>query len=75
MVIRFQFSRVEQVGWHSNTASGFWREGGEILNADWTKAIYNSPEGVEALQKIIDLRDKYGVLAKDSYLEPDFLSW
>lgn len=49
-----------------------WREGGEILNADWTKATYNSPEGVEALQKILDLRDKYGVLTKDSYLEPDF---
>ena len=49
-----------------------WRNGGEVLNEDWTKAVYNSPEGVEALQKVVDLVHKHEVVPPNVYLEPEF---
>lgn len=36
-----------------------WANGGEILNDERTKAIFNSPEGVEALQFCIDMLHKH----------------
>lgn len=38
-----------------------WANGGEILSPDGTKAAFNSPEGVEALQFMCDLVNKYKV--------------
>ncbi|MGZ4164825.1 MAG: ABC transporter substrate-binding protein [Tumebacillaceae bacterium] len=32
-----------------------WQNGGDILNANHTKAVFNSPAGVEALQFYVDL--------------------
>jgi multiple sugar transport system substrate-binding protein len=42
-----------------------WMAGGDILNKSWTKATFNSPAGVRALQFYVDLVDKYGVTPKD----------
>ena len=39
-----------------------WQAGGELYNADYTKAAFNSPAGVEALQFWMDLVYKHGVL-------------
>jgi multiple sugar transport system substrate-binding protein len=38
-----------------------WMAGGDILNKSWTKATFNSPAGVRALQFYVDLVNKYGV--------------
>ncbi len=48
-----------------------WREGGVILNADETKAVFNSPAGVKALQFYVDLVHKHHVMA----LAPQLKSW
>ena len=34
-----------------------WAAGGDILNEDNTEAIFNSPEGVRALQTLVDIND------------------
>jgi multiple sugar transport system substrate-binding protein len=34
-----------------------WAAGGDILNADNTEAVFNSPEGVRALQTLVDIND------------------
>jgi len=39
-----------------------WQAGGELYNADYTKAVFNSPAGVEALQFWMDLVHKHGVV-------------
>jgi multiple sugar transport system substrate-binding protein len=49
-----------------------WRNGAEILNDDWTKAVYNSPEGIGALQKILDLVGIHGIVPANVYLENEF---
>ena len=49
-----------------------WRNGAEILNDDWSKAIFNSPEGIGALQKIIDLSEVHGVIPANVYMESEF---
>jgi len=36
-----------------------YENGGSILNADNTKAVFNSPEGVEATQFFVDMVNKY----------------
>jgi len=33
-----------------------WQAGGDVLNTDQTEAVYNSPEGVKALQLWVDLQ-------------------
>lgn len=52
--------------------SWLWRCGGEILNEDWTKVKFNSAEGVEALQKVVDLSNKYKAIPPTSYMENEF---
>jgi multiple sugar transport system substrate-binding protein len=42
-----------------------WMNGGDILNKSWTKAAFNSPAGVRALQFYVDLVKKYNVTPKD----------
>jgi multiple sugar transport system substrate-binding protein len=42
-----------------------WMNGGDILNRSWTKAAFNSPAGVRALQFYVDLVNKYKVTPKD----------
>jgi multiple sugar transport system substrate-binding protein len=42
-----------------------WMAGGDILNKSWTKATFNSPAGVRALQFYVDLVNKYGVTPKE----------
>ena len=39
-----------------------WQAGGELYNAVYTKAVFNSPAGVEALQFWMDLVHKHGVV-------------
>ncbi len=43
-----------------------WANGGRILNEDKTRATFNSPEGVEALQFVVDLIHKYKVTQPDT---------
>jgi ABC-type glycerol-3-phosphate transport system substrate-binding protein len=50
-----------------------WREGGAVLNPAQTKAVYNSPAGVRALQTLVNL-GKDGVVPKDNYDEAGFFS-
>ncbi len=42
-----------------------WANGGRILNDDHTRAVFNSPEGVEALQFCVDLIHRYQVTEPD----------
>ncbi len=42
-----------------------WMNGGDILNKSWTKAAFNSPAGVRAVQFYVDLVTKYKVTPKD----------
>jgi multiple sugar transport system substrate-binding protein len=42
-----------------------WMNGGDILNKNWTKAAFNSPAGVRALQFWVDLVRKYKVTPAD----------
>ena len=42
-----------------------WMGGGDILNKTWTKAAFNSPAGVKAVQWQVDLVNKYKVTPKD----------
>ena len=42
-----------------------WANGGEILNEDNTRAAFNSPEGVEALQFLVDLVHRYKISEPD----------
>jgi multiple sugar transport system substrate-binding protein len=42
-----------------------WMNGGDLLNKSWTKAAFNSPAGVKALQFLVDLVNKYKVTPKD----------
>lgn len=42
-----------------------WANGGEILNEDLTEAVFNGPEGVEALQFMVDIVHKYEISQPD----------
>jgi multiple sugar transport system substrate-binding protein len=42
-----------------------WMNGGDILDKSWTKAAFNSPAGVRALQFYVDLVNTYKVTPKD----------
>lgn len=48
-----------------------WRNGGEILNAKNTKAVFNSAAGVNALSQLKGLVTE-GICAPSSYLESNF---
>ena len=48
-----------------------WRMGGDIFNADQTEPTLNSQEGVEALQRLLDLKNNG--LAPDKYYLSEFL--
>lgn len=52
---------------HTSTAVQFliwlWSAGAEVLNEDQTRAVFNSPEGVEALSR-------YASVAEEGYSEP-----
>jgi len=43
-----------------------WANGGQVLSEDQTRAAFNSPEGVEALQFMVDLIHKYEVSQPDT---------
>ncbi len=38
--------------------------GGQILNNEQTKAVFNSPQGVKSVQLLVDLVNKHGVTSK-----------
>ena len=42
-----------------------WMGGGDILNKSWTKAAFNSPAGLRAVQFYVDLVTKHKVTPKD----------
>ena len=42
-----------------------WRLGGDVLNEDYTEATFNSPEGVEALQRIVYMQQQGLVATTD----------
>jgi multiple sugar transport system substrate-binding protein len=48
----------------------FWGAGAEIFNADRTEAIFNSPEGVEAMQFLQDLMWEYHVAGRAGEIDP-----
>ncbi len=43
-----------------------WANGGRILNEDKTRAAFNSPEGVEALQFMVDMIHRYRISQPDT---------
>lgn len=49
-----------------------WRLGGDVLNPQWTKATFNSPAGVKALNMMVGLVKKYKVVPDGAYYEGDF---
>lgn len=60
-----------------HTSLGFiiflYGNGGQLLSDDYTKAAFNTPQGVEALQFYVDLDTKYGVSPNAlSYNEDDY---
>jgi len=52
----------------------FWNFGAELYNADETRFTLNSPEGIEALQFLVDAQHKYKIapkgVGKPAYIEP-----
>lgn len=55
-----QYAYVVQADW-PKWEPFLYGNGGSILNEDNTEAVFNSPEGVEALQFYSDLVNKYGI--------------
>lgn len=49
-----------------------WRMGGEVLNDDWNRAVFNSPEGVKSLEMMIDVVKKHKIAPDGAYYEGDF---
>ncbi len=67
-------SSPQSSGWlQYNFLTWLWREGGHVLNPARNKAVYNSPAGVAALQKLVDLGNR-GIVPKDAYDEGGFFS-
>jgi multiple sugar transport system substrate-binding protein len=74
-------SGVEQPFWQSSTwpthlmfMSLLWQNGGDLYNADATEATWNSPEGVEALQWMVDLVNK-GYSPKNVSQDADYVAF
>jgi multiple sugar transport system substrate-binding protein len=74
-------SGVEQPFWQSSTwpahlmfMSLLWQNGGDLYNADATEATWNSPEGVEALQWMVDLVGK-GYSPKNVSQDADYIAF
>ncbi|MFD1675255.1 ABC transporter substrate-binding protein [Alicyclobacillus fodiniaquatilis] len=62
----------QQSGWMQYLfLTWLWRDGGQVLNASNTKAIYNDAAGVDALTKILNLA-KVGAVPKNLYDEGGF---
>jgi multiple sugar transport system substrate-binding protein len=61
---RLNWSAFEYFFW-------LWRNGGDILNSDYTQATFNSTAGVEALNMLTDLVKK-GITPGNKYMESDF---
>jgi len=51
--------------------STLFSAGGKIVNADFSKAAFNSPEGVKALQFYIDAVNKYKIIPKVAFESED----
>lgn len=49
--------------WGARLYPWIWQNGGQILNDDRTRCLIDRPQAIEALQFLIDLRDKYHVAA------------
>jgi len=47
--------------WGARIDPWIWQNGGEVLDPTHTRCLLNSPEDVEALQFLVDLKDKYKV--------------
>ena len=69
------FDTADQGRWNWATFVYFfwlWRSGGEVLNSSLTKSTFNSSAGVNALNKLVDLVDKYDVCYGQGYRENEF---
>jgi multiple sugar transport system substrate-binding protein len=49
--------------WGSRLYPWIWQNGGQILNDDRSRCLIDQPQAVEALQFLVDLRDKHQVAA------------
>lgn len=49
-----------------------WRNGGEVLNEDWSEVAFNSPEGVAALEQMVRLIKTEKIVPASQYLEGEF---
>lgn len=68
----FETANQNRMNWAAfNYFFWLWGNGGEILSPDNKQAVFNSAEGVRALQQIIDLVKTYKV-AGDTYQESQF---
>jgi ABC-type glycerol-3-phosphate transport system substrate-binding protein len=47
--------------------SFFWRMGAEILSEDKSQAAFNTPEGAEALNALVDIKKNYKIAPGSSY--------
>jgi len=67
--------KIEQWGLNTNTDTHWYfdamimQNGGKILSDDGKKVVYNSPEGVEALQFWADLVNKYKVMPANQHAQ------
>jgi sn-glycerol 3-phosphate transport system substrate-binding protein len=74
--------KIEQWGLNTNTDTHWYldamimQNGGKILSDDGQKVVYNSPEGIEALQLWYDLVNKYKVMPSNQHAQAqaDFTS-
>lgn len=67
------FYQTGNDNWKSfNFCFFLWGMGGELLSDDLTEAAFNSDSGVEALEKILELKEKS--IVSDTYQEGDFLN-
>jgi multiple sugar transport system substrate-binding protein len=60
-----QWGYKPDLGFWNVWYSALWQMGGKPLNEDMTRAAFNTPEGAEALQLIIDMRQKYKTVPPD----------
>ncbi len=74
--------KIDQWGFNTHTDTHWYfsamvmQNGGKILSDDGKKVIYNSPEGVEALQFWGDLVNKHKVMPANQHAQtaPDFVA-
>jgi sn-glycerol 3-phosphate transport system substrate-binding protein len=67
--------KIEQWGLNTNTDTNWYlstmimQNGGKILSDDGKKVVYNSPEGIEALQFWSDLVNKHKVMPSNQHAQ------